>query len=215
MDEAAAQLGLLLRKAGATDKRLLEAFNAVPRAEFLPASQRYKAVQDEAIEIDQQQILMPPGLIGFILVQAALETHHKVLEIGTGTGYQAALMAQLCRRVYSLEWHRSLLRAAEKRLRKLEITNVTCMAGDGTQGWAGQAPFDRIVVNAALEQIPSDLTAQLKIGGCLLFPLIKGKNPKTGLSRQTLLKITRKQQGFDRQDLIGVRFKEMIQPDSF
>lgn len=215
MDESNARLGLILRKIGITDTRLIDAFHTIARADFVPAAAMARAYHDEVVDIGMGQIMMPLGLMAFILANTELEAQHKVLEIGTGTGYQTALMACLCRRVYSLEWHRNLYQQAEKTLRRLAISNVTCMAADGSMGWSAQAPFDRIIVNATMRQIPQELMQQLQLGGHLLVPIFKGKDPKTGQNRQRLLKITRKQQGFHQQDLIGVRFKEMIQNDSF
>lgn len=214
MDEANARLGLMLRKGGVSDDRLIEAFNTIPRNLFLPSEYQAHAYTDEAVNIGFDQVIMPPSLQVFILMKAQIEERHKVLEIGTGTAFQTALIAKLCRRVYSLEWHRQLYLDAVQRLGKLSISNATCMSADGIAGWSGQEPFDRIIINAAMSHISGALAHQLKIGGSMIVPISGDNDPETGQNRQRLLKITRKQQSFVQQDLIGVRFKEIIQSDS-
>jgi protein-L-isoaspartate(D-aspartate) O-methyltransferase len=140
------------------------------------------------------------------MMTAALEVgeRDKVLEIGTGTGYQTAILARLCRRVYTIDRFRTLVAAAESRFRTLHISNITTLAGDGTKGWPEQAPFDRIMVTAAGEEVPEALVKQLRLGGIMVLPV----GPADGI--QKLLKVVRTENGYDATELADVRFVPLI-----
>jgi protein-L-isoaspartate(D-aspartate) O-methyltransferase len=129
----------------------------------------------------------------------------KVLEIGTGSGYQAAILSKLCRRVYTMERYRTLLRDAERRFAKLRLTNITSMVGDGTKGWPAQAPFDRIIITAATPSIPPALVGQLKDGGIMVLPLERENG------EQELVRLTRHRDGLDQEILLPVRFVPLIE----
>ncbi|HMN87741.1 MAG TPA: protein-L-isoaspartate(D-aspartate) O-methyltransferase [Bauldia sp.] len=173
------ELILRLRKAGITDRRIVGAIEAVPRDVFVPAEARADAYAERALPIDCGQTISAPVVVG--LMTAALDAgpRDRVLEVGTGTGYQTAVLAGLCRRVYTIERFRTLTEAAESRLKTLRIDNVTTLVGDGTKGWPEQAPFDRIIVTAAAEKAPPALLAQLGDGGVMVAPV----GPQDGVQR--------------------------------
>jgi protein-L-isoaspartate(D-aspartate) O-methyltransferase len=165
-----------LRAEGITDPDVLGAIERTPREEFVPEQFRTQAYDNTALPIGQGQTISQPFIVG--LMTQALELHKraKVLEIGTGCGYQAAVLSRLCRRVYTIERHRRLARAAIKRLQDLGYTNVTTVIGDGAKGWPEQAPFDRIMATAAAPfEVPQELFDQLADGGILVAPI--GQTP--------------------------------------
>jgi len=129
----------------------------------------------------------------------------KVLEIGTGSGYQTAILAQLCRRVYTMERYRTLMKSAEQRFKQLRLANVTTILGDGNKGWPQQAPFDRIIVTAAASKLPRRLLEQLAVGGIMIVPV------EVSPGRQEILRITRIDEGFDRESLLPVRFVPLVE----
>ncbi|HET8726642.1 MAG TPA: protein-L-isoaspartate(D-aspartate) O-methyltransferase, partial [Alphaproteobacteria bacterium] len=162
-----------LRKSGVTDTRVLSAIERVPREVFVPKAFHDQSYEDMALPIGMGQTISQPLIVA--LMTQALEVHdrHKVLEIGTGSGYQASVLAKLCRRVYTIERHKPLLDVALERLAEMRIHNVTAKAGDGTKGWPEQVPFERILVTAAHGGInpPEALTKQLGIGGVMVIPM--------------------------------------------
>ena len=165
-----------LRAEGITDPDVLGAIERTPREEFVLEQFRTQAYDNTALPIGQGQTISQPFIVG--LMTQALELHKraKVLEIGTGCGYQAAVLSRLCRRVYTIERHRRLARAAIKRLQDLGYTNVTTVIGDGAKGWPEQAPFDRIMATAAAPlEVPQELFDQLADGGILVAPI--GQTP--------------------------------------
>ncbi len=165
-----------LRAEGITDPDVLGAIERTPREEFVLERFRTQAYDNTALPIGQGQTISQPFIVG--LMTQALELHKraKVLEIGTGCGYQAAVLSRLCRRVYTIERHRALARAAIKRLQDLGYTNVTTVIGDGAKGWPEQAPFDRIMATAAAPfEVPQELFDQLADGGILVAPI--GQTP--------------------------------------
>ncbi|MEE8085018.1 MAG: protein-L-isoaspartate(D-aspartate) O-methyltransferase [Alphaproteobacteria bacterium] len=165
-----------LRAEGITDPDVLGAIERTPREEFVLEQFRTQAYDNTALPIGQGQTISQPFIVG--LMTQALELHKraKVLEIGTGCGYQAAVLSRLCRRVYTIERHRALARAAIKRLQDLGYTNVTTVIGDGAKGWPEQAPFDRIMATAAAPlEVPQELFDQLADGGILVAPI--GQTP--------------------------------------
>ena len=160
------QIGLImqLRRRGIRDTNVLRAIERVPRELFVDPAFADHAYQDIALPIDCGQTISQPFVVAFMTEKLELDESHKVLEIGTGSGYQAAVLSHLCRRVYTIERYRELQKAAERRFAELGITNVTTIIGDGWLGWPPQAPFDRIIVTAAAPEAPPKLVEQLKIG---------------------------------------------------
>jgi protein-L-isoaspartate(D-aspartate) O-methyltransferase len=157
-----------------------------------------------ALPIGRGQTVSQPLVVAHMTEALEIGARHKVLEIGTGSGYQAAVLAKLCRRVYSIERHRELLREAEQRLAKLRIHNVTLRFGDGTKGWPEQAPFDRIIVTAAAAELPAVLADSLTIGGVLVAPVGEDRR------EQQLLRIRRHETGFATEKLGAVRFVPLV-----
>jgi protein-L-isoaspartate(D-aspartate) O-methyltransferase len=199
-----ADLILRLRRAGITDRRLVTAIESVPRDVFVPAESRSEAYAERALPIDCGQTISAPVLVAMMTAALEVGERDKVLEIGTGTGYQTAILARLCRRVYTIDRFRTLVAAAESRFRTLHISNITTLVGDGIKGWPEQAPFDRIMVTAAGEEVPETLVKQLRLGGIMVLPV----GPADGV--QKLLKVVRTESGYDSSELADVRFVPLI-----
>ena len=160
-----------LRARGIRDERVLAAMSRVPRQEFVPAEYRDQAYEDHPIPIGEGQTVSQPYIVAIMLQALALDPSDSVLEIGTGSGYQTALLAELTRQVYSVERHASLARQAGAALIRLSYSNVRVLLGDGSNGLPEYAPFDAIVVSAAAPQIPSPLLEQLDDGGRMVIPI--------------------------------------------
>jgi protein-L-isoaspartate(D-aspartate) O-methyltransferase len=160
-----------LRARGIRDERVLAAMARVPRHEFVPADVRSQAYQDHPLPIGEEQTISQPYIVALMLEYLAVEPENVVLEIGTGSGYQTALLAELAARVYSIERHRPLANSASAILVRLGYWNVTVLVGDGTRGLPEHAPYDRIIVSAAAHAIPSSLLAQLSEGGRMIVPV--------------------------------------------
>jgi protein-L-isoaspartate(D-aspartate) O-methyltransferase len=194
-----------LVRRGIVDERVLAAMRAVPRHEFVPEELRERAYRDEPLPIGDAQTISQPYMVALMTEALELRGGERVLEIGTGSGYQAAVLAQLCRRVYTVERHKPLLREAEARFRALRLHNVTTRLGDGFLGWPELAPFDRIIVTAAPADPPPALTLQLAPHGCLVIPL--------GAERrlQRLTRFRRVGDEIVREDLGPVRFVPLIE----
>ncbi len=201
---AAARLIMGLRSQGIRDSRVLNAIEKLPRSLFVEESYAANAYDDRALPIDCGQTISQPFVVAFMTEALRVGDLHKVLEIGTGSGYQTAVLAQLCRRVYTIERYRTLLRQAEERFKRIEIHNVTAMVGDGMKGWPAQAPFDRVLVTAASEEVPETLVEQLKEGGIMVAPI----GPVGGA--QHVCRITRTAEGYDLEELIAVRFVPLV-----
>jgi protein-L-isoaspartate(D-aspartate) O-methyltransferase len=199
-----ADLILRLRRAGITDQHVLQAIEAVPRDVFVPAESRADAYSERALPIDCGQTISAPLIVGMMTAALDLSARDRVLEVGTGTGYQAAVLSRLCQRVYTVDRFRTLVTAAESRFRTLRLDNITALVGDGTKGWPEQAPFDRIIVTAAAEAVPEPLLTQVRIGGILVAPV----GPQDGV--QKLLRIERGDTGYEATDLADVRFVPLI-----
>jgi protein-L-isoaspartate(D-aspartate) O-methyltransferase len=164
------------------------------------ADDRADAYRDSALGIACGQTISQPFVVAYMTEQLQLQKQHRVLEIGTGSGYQAAILSRLCREVLTIERYRTLADSARARLEKLGCDNVEVMLGDGFDVPASVGTFDRIIVTAAMEQIPEDLTQRLEPGGILIAPV--GPHQST----QTLLRMTRTDAGFERKELVDVRF---------
>lgn len=160
-----------LRRLGVSDTRVLSAIERVPRDLFVPPTFQDQAYENTALPIGRGQTVSQPLVVALMTQALEVGERMKVLEIGTGSGYQAAVLAKLCRRVYTIERHKPLLAEAEQRFRALRIHNITSIAGDGLRGWKEQAPFDRILVTAAAPEIPKILVDQLGEGGVLVLPV--------------------------------------------
>jgi protein-L-isoaspartate(D-aspartate) O-methyltransferase len=161
-----------LRRQGITDANVLGAIERVPRETFVPDTFRDQAYENMALPIGKGQTISQPSVVAFMTQELDVGSRMKVLEVGTGSGYQAAVLAKLCRRLYSIERHKELLSEAEGRFRELRVNNVTAKVGDGTKGWPEQAPFDRIIVTAAASRtIPHQLLDQLSPDGIMIAPM--------------------------------------------
>jgi len=206
MVNAQDQIGLImqLRRRGIRDPKVLRAIESVPRDVFVDEAFVDHAFQDIALPIECGQTISQPFVVAFMTERLQLEPTHKVLEIGTGSGYQAAVLSHLCRRVYSVERWRELQKAAEQRLAELKITNVTTIIGDGWLGWPPQAPFDRIIVTAAALDAPAALLDQLKDGGRMIIPLGETRDS------QSLVQIEKTEEGMVETPLLPVRFVPLV-----
>jgi protein-L-isoaspartate(D-aspartate) O-methyltransferase len=191
---------LTLRRRGISDQAVLRAMEEIPRDIFVQAADRADAYRDSALGIACGQTISQPFVVAYMTEQLQLQKHHRVLEIGTGSGYQAAILSRLCREVLTIERYRTLADSARARLEKLGCENVEVMLGDGFDVPASVGTFDRIIVTAAMEQIPEGLTERLEPGGILIAPV--GPHQST----QTLLRMTRTDAGFERKELVDVRF---------
>jgi len=192
-----------LRGAGVTDTRVLSAIEKVPRDLFVEPTFLDQAYENTALPIGCGQTISQPLVVALMSQELEIGERMKVLEVGTGSGYQTAVLAHLCRRVYTVERHRPLLAEAEARLKALRLHNVTARAGDGAKGWPEQAPFDRIMVTAAAHDVPPALIQQLKIGGILVLPV--------GETSQDLLKVVRMADGLDIHPFLPVRFVPLVE----
>jgi protein-L-isoaspartate(D-aspartate) O-methyltransferase len=191
---------LTLRRRGISDLAVLRAMEAIPRDVFVEPGDRADAYRDSALGIACGQTISQPFVVAYMTEQLQLQKSHRVLEIGTGSGYQAAILSRLCRQVLTIDRYRTLADSARARLQKLGCDNVEVMLGDGFDVPAEAGTFDRIIVTAAMEQIPDGLTQRLEPGGLLIAPV----GPHHGA--QTLIRLTRTGAGFERKALVDVRF---------
>jgi len=191
---------LTLRRRGISDQAVLRAMEEIPREDFVEPADRDGAYRDSALGIACGQTISQPFVVAYMTEQLQLQKHHRVLEIGTGSGYQAAILSRLCGQVLTIERYRTLADSARKRLAKLGCDNVEVLLGDGFDIPASAGTFDRIIVTAAMEQIPEALVERLDPGGILIAPV----GPHQGT--QTLVRVTRTDTGFDRRELVDVRF---------
>ena len=197
------RLVMELRNAGVTDTSVLSAIERTPREDFVLETFRDRAYENTALPIGLGQTISQPLVVAMMTETLELCDRHKVLEIGTGSGYQTVVLSKLCRRVYTVERHKPLLKQAEAQLERLRIRNVTARAGDGWKGWPEQAPFDRIIVTAAAEELPVALCEQLAVGGIMVVPV-----GRTGAQR--LLKVVRTAEGLETKVMGNVRFVPLV-----
>ena len=195
-----------IRGRGVRDERVLAAMRRVPRHEFVPADQQQVAYGDHPLPIGYGQTISQPYIVGFMTEALMLRESDTVLEIGSGSGYQAAILAELAREVYSIELVPALAERASQTLARLGYRNVEIRAGDGYQGWPEHAPFSRIIVTAAPEEIPQALVDQLAVGGRMILPV----GPVTG--DQELLILTKSENGITTVRSLPVRFVPMVKP---
>jgi len=207
------QLIMELRGQGITDPRVLDVMERTPRNAFVDEPLEYAAWNNTALPIACGQTISQPFVVAYMTQHLDVQPSHRVLEIGTGSGYQAAVLAPLCRRVYSIERHKPLLRQAEDRFRQLGLHNITTKHGDGYKGWPEQAPFDRILLAAAPPSVPPILIEQLKVGGELIAPvgtLSEGNDAAAERFSQRLTKMIRTETGVMEEVLIPVLFVPML-----
>ena len=201
---AQAEFIMMLRSRGISDRRVLAAMEQVPRSLFVEPSFRDLAYSDRALPIDCGQTISQPYIVAYMSQQLDVAPDHRVLEVGTGSGYQTAVLAHLAAEVYSIDRYRTLVDAAENRLASLKLSNIEVKAGDGFDGWPEKAPFDRIIVTAAYRLVPPALIDQLVVGGILIMPV----GPEHGV--QTLVRVERTAEGTRETRLIAVRFVPMV-----
>lgn len=202
--ERIAAMLLALRSEGLTDMRLLAAFEATPRGLFVSAADHGRAYEAFPIAIDCGQTLPPPAIQARMVAAAAIEPHHKVLEIGTGTGFCTAVIARLAERVTSLERYRTLVELAEERIASLRLGNVSIIQHDGFEGYGRNGPYDRIVIQGALPELPTALMAQLKPEGVIVAPI----GPAGGA--QVLTRFVRRDKHFEATPLGTVRMVALV-----
>ncbi len=193
-----------LRRAGIAETDVLSAIERIPREAFVPPLFQDQAYENRALPIGHGQTLSQPQVVAAMTQALEVGRRAKVLEIGTGSGYQAAVLSRLCRRVYTIERHRELLGEAELRFRKLRLHNITTRVGDGARGWPEQAPFARIIVTAAAETVPATLVEQLAPGGIMVVPVGRQGGD------QALLRLTREAEGIREEVLDSVRFVPLL-----
>ena len=194
-----------LRSKGVTDTRVLTAMERIDRGDFVRGLFSGRAYEDMPLPISCGQTISQPSVVALMTQALNVQPRDKVLEVGTGSGYQAAILSQLARRVYTVERYRRLVRDAQKTFEALGLTNVTAIAADGSHGLPEQAPFDRIIVTAAAEDPPGPLLAQLREGGIMVVPV--GQSDAV----QSLIKVTRTPDGFEYQELRQVRFVPLLE----
>ena len=195
---------LTLRRRGIADQAVLRAMDEVPRAAFVADEFSGAAHEDRALPIACGQTISQPYVVAYMTEKLGVARDNRVLEVGTGSGYQAAVLSRLAGEVVSIERYRTLAEAARARLAKLGYDNVEIVVGDGLAGWPERAPYDRIMVTAAAERMPETLVDQLADGGVMLLPL----GPQGGT--QHIVKLTKTSTGLSREDLIPVRFVPLL-----
>ncbi|WDA11331.1 protein-L-isoaspartate(D-aspartate) O-methyltransferase [Paracoccus marcusii] len=194
-----------LRSRGVTDPRVMAAMEGIDRGLFVRGQFADRAYEDTPLPIPCGQTISQPSVVGLMTQALDVGPRDTVLEVGTGSGYQAAVLSGLCRRVYTVDRHRRLVHEAEAIFRELGLYNIIAQVADGSRGLPDQAPFDRILVTAAAEDPPGLLLAQLKIGGIMVVPV--GQSDAV----QTLIRVTRTQEGFDYDELRQVRFVPLVE----
>jgi protein-L-isoaspartate(D-aspartate) O-methyltransferase len=194
-----------LRSRGVTDARVLGAMERIDRGTFVRGLFADRAYEDMPLPIACGQTISQPSVVGLMTQALNVQPRDTVLEIGTGSGYQAAILSLLARRVYTVDRHRRLVREASALFRELDLSNITAITADGSHGLPDQAPFDRIIVTAAAEDPPSPLLAQLKIGGIMVLPV--GQSDTV----QALIKVTRRETRYDYDELRPVRFVPLVE----
>lgn len=208
-DETAAERKMrflfALRSKGVTDARVLTAMERIDRGHFVRGLFAERAYEDMPLPIACGQTISQPSVVGLMTQALNIQPRDTVLEVGTGSGYQAAILSQMARRVYTVDRHKRLVREAAEIFRELGLVNVVAMTADGSFGLPDVAPFDRILVTAAAEDPPGPLLSQLKIGGIMVLPV--GQSDAV----QSLIKVTRLETGYDYEELRAVRFVPLIE----
>ena len=198
------RLIMKLRKNGISDTRVLSAIETIPRELFVTDQFLDQAYEDMPLPIAHGQTISQPTIVAWMSWALDTSDRHRVLEIGTGSGYQAAILSKLCRRVYTVERHRDLMAVADHRFNALSLHNITTHLGDGSKGFKTAAPFDRIIVTAAAANVPAALLDQLPEGGILVIPV-------GSATEQILLRIRKTAQGIETEHLMHVRFVPLVE----
>ncbi len=199
LDVRKIRLTLELREAGINNTKVLSAIETTPRELFIPESFRNQAYENIALPIGKDQTISQPYIVALMSQLLEVNTNHKILELGTGTGYQSAILSKLARRVYTIERIKSLLINAENIFKKLKITNIVSKHGDGNLGWSEQIPFDRIIFTAATKEITKNLFSHIKENGIIVAPIIVN-------SSQVLKKYIKKNNKIQEEDITDVVF---------
>ncbi|MDO9573052.1 MAG: protein-L-isoaspartate(D-aspartate) O-methyltransferase [Candidatus Omnitrophota bacterium] len=193
-----------IERRGITDRGVLDAMRKVERHLFVPAYLRNAAYEDRPLPIGHGQTISQPYIVAYMTQAARVGSNDRILEIGTGSGYQAAVLAEIAKEIYTIEILQPLADSARLRLEEMGYKNVKVKLGDGYKGWREYAPFDAIIVTAAPSEIPEELMSQLKIGGRMVVPI--------GIFNQELYLITRAESGFTKEAILPVAFVPMIHP---
>ena len=193
-----------LRKQGVSDTGVLSAMERVPRELFVPEAFQDQAYENIALPIGAGQTISQPQIVAEMTAALELAPRQKVLEIGTGSGYQAAVLSHLCRRLYTIERHRTLAEEAEQRFAALRLGNIVVQVGDGGDGWPAQAPFDRIIVTAQAEMLPEILLSQLREDGVMILPIVENGRG------QKVVRLRRTAAGVERETLMDARFVPLL-----
>jgi len=204
-DEQKMQFILSIRSKGVVDNNVLKALETVNREQFLKGLFAQRAYEDTPLPIECGQTISQPSIVGLMTQALRITNRDKILEIGTGSGYQTAILSKLARRIYSIERFKPLYEEARAIFRKLQLNNITSLWGDGSQGVVEQQPFDRIIVTAAAEDPPPTLLNQLKIGGIMIIPV--GQSDEI----QKLIRVERTEKNFKYEDLCDVRFVPLLE----
>jgi protein-L-isoaspartate(D-aspartate) O-methyltransferase len=194
-----------LRRGGIGDTNVLSAIERIPRENFVPLPFQHQSYDNRTLPIGHGQTLSQPQVVALMTQSLQVTRRMKVLEIGTGSGYQAAILSRHCRRIYTIERYRELMRGAESRFAALRLHNITTHIGDGSRGLPAQAPFERIIVTAAADSIPGILVDQLAINGVLILPIARSTR------QQELLRLTRTDDGVTEESLGDVKFVPLIE----
>ncbi|MBY6054882.1 protein-L-isoaspartate(D-aspartate) O-methyltransferase [Leisingera daeponensis] len=194
-----------VRSRGVTDQKVLEAIEEIDRGLFVRGIFSKRAYEDVPLPIACGQTISQPSVVGMMTQALQISPRDTVLEVGTGSGYQAAILSKLARRVYTIDRHARLVREARAVFEQLQLSNVTSLVGDGSHGLSEQAPFDRIIVTAAAEDPPGPLLAQLKVGGIMVLPV--GQSDHV----QTLIRVRRTEEGLEYDELRPVRFVPLLE----
>jgi protein-L-isoaspartate(D-aspartate) O-methyltransferase len=203
--ERTMQFLFTLRSKGITSARVLDAMERIDRGIFVRGLFAERAYEDTPLPIACGQTISQPSVVGLMTQALDVQPRDKVLEVGTGSGYQAAILALLARRVYTIDRHRRLVREAQAVFDELDLTNITAITADGSHGLPEQAPFERIIVTAAAEDPPGPLLAQLRIGGIMVVPV--GQSDAV----QSLIKVRRLESGYDYEEIRSVRFVPLVE----
>ena len=199
LDVRKIRLTLELREAGINNTKVLSAIETTPRELFIPENFRNQAYENIALPIGKDQTISQPYIVALMSQLLEINTNHKILELGTGTGYQSAILSKLARRVYTIERIKSLLINAENIFKKLKITNIVSKHGDGNLGWSEQIPFDRIIFTAATKEITKNLFSHIKENGIIVAPIIVN-------SSKVLKKYIKKNNKIQEEDITDVVF---------
>ena len=194
-----------LRSNGITEASVLSAMEKIDRGLFVRGLFADRAYEDVPLPIECGQTISQPSVVGIMTQALRISPRNKILEVGTGSGYQASILGLLARRVYTVERHRKLVQEAKLLFESLDTANITCILSDGSYGLPDQAPFDRILVTAAAEDPPSPLMAQLKVGGIMVLPV--GQSDTV----QNLIRVTRTENGYEYDDIREVRFVPLVE----